>query len=237
MLTLGLPPSGPAPAVPAGTGAAPSVPNKARASGWLTAVAITAIALGAIDVIAGLTNVVAPRFLAFQTRTMTGTSTDNPVTKAQQEMNQATIEVYERHQGLIQVNAVGGTLAGALLIVGGIGCLGLRRWSRALLVVAFAAALMLNLGTAAPSVRMRGALAAVNTQHFERIMSAGNGGRPEVQQIARTMGSFVRVTGTLTLVGMIALMAVSALACVAGPIFLLHPRTRARFQPAQPAPP
>lgn len=230
---MGLPPSGPA---PAGVGAAVPVPSRARASGWLTAVAITAIALGAIDIIAGLSNVVAPRFLEFQTRTM-GASTDNPVTQAQHEMNQATLEVYQRHQGLIQVNAVGGTLAGLLLVVGGIGCLGLRRWSRTLLVAAFAAALMLNLATAAPSVRMRGALAAVNTQHFERLMTAGNGGRPEVQQIARTMGSFVRVTGTLTLVGMIALIAVSALACVAGPIFLLHPRTRARFQAAPPAAP
>ena len=211
--------------------------KKPGASAWLTAVAITAIALGAIDIVGGLTNVVAPRFVAFQARTLASTSTENRVAKAQHEMNQATIAVYERNQELIQVNAVGGSLAGALLIIGGIGGLGLRRWSRPLLVAAFAAGLIVNLGTARRSVQMRTELAAVNTQHFERVMAAGDSGSAELQQLARSMGSFVRVTGDLTLAGMVVWLAVSTLASVAGAIFLLHPRTRARFQPAPPAAP
>lgn len=222
--------------MPADVGGAEAAPKKPRASGWLTAFAITAIALGAIDIIGALTNVVAPRFLAFHTSTLTGSSANNPVAAAQAEMNEATIGVYERNEGLIRLNAVGGTVAGVLLIVGGIGALGFRRWSRGLLVAAFAAELTLTLGTAAPSVRMRVDLAAVNTQHFERMMAAGND-RPEVQQLARTMGSFVRMTGTLTLVGLVVFIAVSALACVAGAIFMLHPHTRARYQPAPPAAP
>lgn len=237
MSTTGSPPSQlvPVGATPSG-GAAPAPgPQKPRATGWLTTFAIIAIALGAMTIVGGLANIVTPRFLAFQTNMMRDGSGESPAARAQAEMSQASIEIYGRYQGTVRANAVGGTLFGALLVVGGIGCLGLRRWSRWTATAGFVATLLLNLGTAPATFRMRAELAEVNNRHLQRIFDLGNAGKPEVQQVARTMGSFVRVTAKATTIGTMVVTVLVIAACLAGAIFMLHPRTRARFQPAPPA--
>jgi hypothetical protein len=210
--------------------------KKARASGWLTAFAITAIALGALEIVSGLSNILAPRLLDFQAGLFRGVPGTNPAAEAQVQMQQAMIAVYRSNSALCVLNALAGSPVGALLIVGGIGCLALRRWSRFVLLGAFTAALMLDLGTAPGVVRLRMDLAQVNADYFERTLQVGAlANKPEVQQVTRAMGSFVRVTSSLTLIGVLAMIVVTAVASAAGTIFLLHPRTRARFQPPPPS--
>jgi len=207
-----------------------------RSSGWLTAFAITAIAIGALEIVGGLANVVAPRLLEFQANLFRDLPGANPATEAQLQMQQAMIAVYRSNSALCMVNALGGTPVGALLIVGGIGCLALRRWSRWLLLAAFTGALVLDLGTARGMVQMHRELAQVNADYFERTLQVGElANKPEVQKVTRAMGSFVRGTSSLTLVGVLGMIVVTALASAAGTIFLLHPRTRARFQPPPPS--
>ena len=236
---LGSPPTGTGPA-PAPSSAAPSdettKTKKVRSSGWLTAFAITAIVLGAIEIVGGLANVLAPRLLEFQAnlfRDLPGTS---PAHQAQEQMQRAMIAVYRSNSALCAVNALVGTPVGALLVVGGIGCLALRRWSRFVLLGAFTAALMLDLGTAPGVVRLRLDLAQVNADYFERTLQVGElANKPEIQKFTHAMGSFVRLTSSLTLIGVVALIGFTAIASAGGTIFLLHPRTRARFQPPPPA--
>jgi hypothetical protein len=210
-----------------GSPAAPK-PTKPRAKGWLLAFAIAAIAIGALDVFSGLSTAAAPALLRGQAKLVAGMG-DEAAARAQTEMFEKVAAVYDRHRTAVTVGAVARPLVGAILIIAGIGGIRLRRWGRRLLIGAFAATAIVAAGLGPELVRLQREVAAENAAQFERTMRAV--GETEAgRQVSGVMTSVMQTTGaaaTITAIGLIVL--VSGI-CVAGAIFLLHPRTGARFE-------
>jgi hypothetical protein len=209
-------------------------PRKARAKGWLLAFSIAGIALGAIDAFSGLSTAMAPAMLRFQSRVMAGLPDKTPAIESQNEMFEKTAAVYERHRSAVLVGALGRTTVGVAMIIAGIGCLSLRRWGRKLLIGAYLGGAMLAVGLGPEMVRVQKEVNAESTAHIERTlrrMSATGAN----QQVTDMMGTAMRTTGSFVTIAAIGFIVLMAAACVAGAVFLLHPRTRARFEPPAPS--
>jgi hypothetical protein len=121
-----------------------------------------------------------------------------------------------------------------LLVIAGIGGITLRRWSRKLLIGAFAASAILAIGLGPQLVQLQREVSAESAAHFERTMQAMRtaGGTDAPQQVAGVMTSVMRTTTAATTIAAIGLIVVMVGICVAGIIFLMHPRTRSRFEPS-----
>lgn len=226
---------------PSGMSQAAGVPvstpvGKPRAGGWLTVFAVTAIGLGLLHTFGAVSKLATPASLDFQRRMLGSGPATDPASQAHAELARATREIFDRYRTVVLVTAATKIPVGVVLVVAGVACLGLRRWGRRLLAAGFTAGLLVELGLARPLYALQNEVMTLNEAFFERTMqsvsSAGAG--TAVEQVTRTMDSFVRMSGTAARIGFLLLSAVAALACAAGALYMLHARTRARFEASAP---
>lgn len=193
----------------------------------MLAFAIAAIAIGALEIFSGLSTAAAPAIMRGQAHFVAGVGGE-AAAKPQVEIFEKTAAVYESHRTAVRVGAVARPLVGVVLIIAGIGAIRLRGWGRKLLIGAFTAAAILAAGLGPELVRLQSEVAAENAAHFERTMRTV--GETEAgRQVSGVMSSVMRTTSAAATITAIGLVVAIAGICVAGAIFFLHPRTRARF--------
>lgn len=210
--------------------ALPATPASRR-PGLLTFFAIVAIAAGAMKGFGAASAVAAPRLLSAQQsfmKNMGAGASDTPVARAQAESQLQVQQAMVNHRTLTVLSASGAGLLAVGLLIGGIGCLSLRRRARPVLIAAFGWGLALNLAVAWPTLQMQMELAEINTRMITRIMqeSALPGGAAAPAWI-RTASSAV---GAIGIAMSISMMAAYALFFVAGMIYLTRPKVARLFQ-------
>ncbi len=198
------------------------------------AFSIAGIVVGVLELFTGLSTAAAPAMLRVQSQLISGGGQKElkPAVRPQVEMLERTAAVYERHRSAIRVNALARTAVGIAMIIGGIFCLGLRSWARKLLIGAFAAGAMVVIGLGPEMVRLQMEVTAENAAYFERVMREASDGKvvsPEVKKVTDVMGTVMKTTGSAATVMAVSMLALTAAACLAGAIFLLHPRIRVLF--------
>jgi len=208
-----------------------------KPSGWLQAVCITAIVLGALGILSGLLVI---------GKLASGRALQNAIAKSQastmpagqrevqMEMQQKIEDVARRWIPLTLPLLAIELVVSICLILGAARTLRLRPAGRTLLLCAFWAAVIVELIQLGPTIAIQCEGVAITGEYMPRMMQASS---PQGQQMPAEMQT---VATTITKVMIVAGMVVTLLLALAqvgfyafGAIYLGRPNVRARF--AEPA--
>jgi len=221
-----------------GTGTQTTVPS--GRPGWLTFFAVTAIVLGGIIVMTAASELGSDRLLTAQRALMQKSDqlAPNPMLQAQLDMQAKLAAAMKEGHAFLTALAPLGLLAAVGLIIGGIGCLQLRKRARPLLLAALALGLVYEGARAKTTTERQLAVTKVTQASMMEMMNTatrrterpdgtpGNAAPQAVQQFVGTAASFATLAGMAAALAMIILKLAFL---IAGLVYLTRPRVRALF--------
>jgi hypothetical protein len=218
-----------------GIGAQATVPS--GRPGWLTFFAITAIVLGVLTALAVASELGNEKLMNAQTAFLEKSGADGPLRDMQLDMQARMAAAMREGRPFLRALAPLGLLTAAGMIIGGIGCLQLRRRARPLLLAALALGLVYEGARAKPVLERQLAVTkATQTSMTQMIDSLGKRAAPGDSPGARSPETIQRFMGTAmsfaTLAGMataLAMMILKLAFLIAGVVYLTRPRVRVLF--------
>jgi hypothetical protein len=200
----------------------------------LTAVAITAMALGIIRIGWAVSMLALPKLLAFETKMLRGAVRANELGTLQRESldRLATLSAafVEAHLGL----TIGVAGLAAMLIIGGVGCLQLRPRFRLAAMVGFLGLLATDAALATDEVSYQRVVKDETDRLSARTMElTGQGqGQRKSDGALRTISSFSKSMETTSLYVTVGWMALRMVICAGGFATLARASTKRLFEPA-----
>jgi len=223
-----------------GAGTQPQSNAPSGRPGWLTFFAVTAIVVGGLIVLTAASELGSESLLTAQRAFLQKTDqmAPNPMLQAQLDMQAKMAAAMREGRAFLTALAPLGLLAAVGLIVGGIGCLQLRKRARPLLLAALALGLIYEGARAKTATERQLAVTKVTQDSMMEMMNAAsrrtdrpndppsNPAPQSVQQFVGTAASFATVAGMATALAMIILKLAFL---IAGLVYLTRPRVRALF--------
>jgi hypothetical protein len=209
--------------------------------GWLTFFAVTAVVLGALMIVTIAGELGTEKLMKVQTALMQNSAGPDRLRDLQLDMQAKIAAAMAEGRGALQALAPFGALAALGLILGGVGCMQLRRRARSLLLAALALGLLYEGARAKPALDRQLAVTKVTQTSMAQMMAsvgkrtapdgapAGQGKPPLPEGLQQFMGTAMNVA---TLAGMATAMAMVVLKfafLIAGLAYLTRPRVRALF--------
>lgn len=207
--------------------------------GWLTFFAVTSIVLGGLVLLTIASELGSEKLMNAQAAFMRDSAGPNPLRDIQLDMQAKLLAATGQGRGLLKALAPLGALAALGLILGGIGCMQLRRRARPLLLAALALGLVYEGARAKPVLDRQLAVTKVTQTSMTQMMDAmdkrlanapsGQARNPAAQSVQQFMGtamSFATLAGMATA---LAMMILKLAFLAAGLVYLTRPRTRALF--------
>jgi hypothetical protein len=203
----------------------------------LTFIAVVAIVLGASTGLASVANGLAVKTSALMATAPGAQSgvdspTSSAVLAAQAEFRRRVLEVNVRYHGLFMAIMPFALIAAGGLILGGAKALGLRRWSRPLLMTAMAVALVVEIACAKPQFEIQLEIAdatATMMMSMVKATDAAPGSSHAAQSIVGATETMTRITATMGIAMRIVLSTAQVAFLIFGLIYLSRARTRELF--------
>lgn len=209
--------------------------------GWLTFFAVTAIVLGSLVLMTIGSELGSEQLMKAQSAFMQGNAGPSPLRDLQLDMQAKMTAAMREGRSLLQALAPLGALAALGMIVGGIGCMQLRRRARPLLLAAFALALVYEGARAKPVLDRQLAVTKVTQSSMTQMFGAmgkrtepgdaasGPNTGPSSQSVQQFVGTAVNVATLAGMATALAMMILKLAFLAAGLIYLTRPRVRALF--------
>jgi hypothetical protein len=181
--------------------------------GWLTAVAVIGIVLGAIGILAAIVGVVGQIFAEqMQQWTMqwvrsmssmgsAGQAVPADVLQMQEELQRLIIDIQRRWRGVLISLLVVNLVLSVLLVTSGVATLRLVAWGRALLIVAFAGTIVYEAAQLVPTLMIQHETTLLTQQYMSKVLAASQsqtGGIPPGMNT--TMAAFSQATFAISFV-------------------------------------
>jgi hypothetical protein len=197
----------------------------------LTAVAITAMALGIIRIGWAASMLALPKVLAFETKMLGGAVGANELGTLQREsldrLAALSAAFVDAHLGLV----IGVAAFAAVLIVGGIGCLKLRPRFRLAAMVGFLGLMATDAALATDEVSYQRVVKDETDRFSARTMELTGQGRG-ADAAMRTISSFSKSMETTGLYVTVGWMALRVVICAGGFATLARASTKRLFEPS-----
>lgn len=209
--------------------------------GWLTFFAVTAIVLGGLVLMTIASELGGDRLMKVQSAFLQDSGGSSPLHDVQVAMQAKMAAAMREGRGLLQALAPFGALAALGMIVGGIGCMQLRRRARPLLLAAFALALAYEGARVKPVLDRQLAVTNVTQSSMAQMMDVmgkrvapadapgGPNKGPSPQAVQQFMGTALNVATLAGIATAIAMMILKLAFFAAGLVYLTRPRVRALF--------
>lgn len=227
-------------------GAAPAQPQVQQGvpsgrPGWLTFFAVTAIVLGGLMITTIAGELGSEKLMKAQSAFMQDAAGSNPLRDIQLDMQAKIAAAMTEGRGPLRALAPLGALAALGLIVGGIGCMQLRRRARSLLLAAFALGLLFEGARAKPAVERQLAVTKVTQTSMAQMMESmgkraapadvpsGQGKPPLPEGVQQFMGTAMNVATLAGMATALAMVVLKLTFLIAGLVYLTRPRVRALF--------
>jgi hypothetical protein len=158
--------------------------------------------------------------------------TSSAMLAAQAELHRRMQEVNVRYHGLFVAIMPFALIAAGGMILGGARALRLRRWSRPLLMVAMAVALVVEIACAKPQFEIQLEIADATSTMMRSMVTATDdtpGSSHTAQSIVGATETMTRITATIGIATRIALSTAQVAFLIFGLIYLSRARTRELF--------
>jgi len=225
-------------------GGAPAQVQQAVPSGrpgWLTFFAVTAVVLGGLILLTIAGELGSGKLMKAQTAFLTDSAGPNPMRELQLDMQAKLAAAMTEGGELLKALAPLGALAALGLIVGGIGCMQLRRGARSLLLAALALGLIYEGARAKPSIERQLAVTKVTQSSMAQMMDSmgrrtgpaaapdGRGQSATPQAVQQIMGTAMNVATLAGMATALVMVVLKLTFLLAGLVYLTRPRVRALF--------
>jgi hypothetical protein len=223
--------------------AQPGVPS--GRPGWLTFFAVTAIVLGGLMLTTVAGELGSEKLMKVQSAFMQDRAGPNPLRDVQLDMQAKMTVAMREGSGLLKALAPLGALTALGLIVGGIGCMQLRRRARPLLLAAFALGLIYEGARAKPVLERQLAVTKVTQTSMAQMVEAmgkrtapvdgparqaqGRARGPSSQTVQQVMGTAMNLATLAGMATALAMVVLKLTFLIAGLAYLTRPRVRALF--------